>query len=344
MKSTLFDDVNWHNADFEQARRNTKNKTLSDQYAKLEASWWEQRHWGITVFLQTLLDAQHPLGDSILHEFRDLAARVPNNSGFVPVKVKVATQQRFVCGTTEISFDRTGAISHLVVNGTVWAQSGHALMQLKYRSYSAADVSNFLENFCHSNASWIQHDYGKPGLPPDVQGKIWVPSLKALFASEGHDDHGRQCSFLLQTAFEPEASSMYGAAAGWTRVNIDATTGDIDVAVNMFNKSTTRLPEAMFVQILPPQASSAGTTWEVNKLGTWVDIQRDVVKGGTKHLHGIEQQPSLRIIDSNQQQMSITALDAAVLNVGELTAYPAPVDVDANVSAYGASFLLWDNL
>ena len=39
-----------------------------------------------------------------------------------------------------------------------------------------------------------------------------------------------------------------------------------------------------------------------------------------------------------------TSLDAAVLNFGELTAYPSPVLTEPDTDRFGASFLLWDNL
>ena len=37
-------------------------------------------------------------------------------------------------------------------------------------------------------------------------------------------------------------------------------------------------------------------------------------------------------------------MDAGVANFGNLTAYPSPVHTDADVQAFGSSFVLWDNL
>ena len=192
---------------------------------------------------------------------------------------------------------------------------------------------------CHSNATWIQHDYGKPGLPEDVVGKIWKPSLKNLYAKPV--GVGR-CSFVLETAFDPVASSEYGAAAGWTTVDVDSASGDVSVAINMFNKSATRIPEAMFVQMLPAPAVGRGS-WSVNKLGAHINAT-EVVNGGAKHLHGITRQPALSVTSAGGQRMSVSALDAAVLNFGELTAYPSPVLTEPDTDRFGASFLLWDNL
>ena len=57
VKSNLFDNVHWKNPAFE-AARSSANRSLAGQYATLESSWWEQRHWGVTVFMETLLAAQ----------------------------------------------------------------------------------------------------------------------------------------------------------------------------------------------------------------------------------------------------------------------------------------------
>ena len=71
-----------------------------------------------------------------------------------------------------------------------------------------ADVQDFLKGYCGSkwNSSWLQHDYGKPGLPADVQGKLWSPSLQELYVKStakrqqsgaGGGAGGTDCSFLL---------------------------------------------------------------------------------------------------------------------------------------------------
>ena len=175
--------------------------------------------------------------------------------GFKPGKAG----QVFKCAGVSIAFDESGAISELTdSHGHAWAGPGHTLAQLKYRSYSAADVGSFFASYCKSNAGWVQHDYGKPGLPDDVLGKIWTTSMSNLWSKQTADGckrrllrvrscgsfgngrgrvvaHARHCtgSFIAQTAFEPAASEEYGAAAGWTTVEVMA--GDrLEVEVGMF--------------------------------------------------------------------------------------------------------------
>ena len=122
--------------------RGVKDLLCNPRYAALEQSWWEQRHWGITVFMQTLLAAQHPFATSVSHEFKQLKPTIPATAGYEAGQAS----QVFTCGGTEIAFDSTGSISHLSRHGTEFADASHSLMQLKYRSYSAADVAAFLAN------------------------------------------------------------------------------------------------------------------------------------------------------------------------------------------------------
>ena len=168
------------------------------------------------------------------------------------------------CGSTQIAFDASGAISQLTENGYEWADAEHTLLSLRYRSYSAADVAAFFATYCKSSAGWVQHDYGKPGLPDDIEGKVWPTSMTALYvkaaSGAGTDADGSgTCSFRIKSAFDPIASEQYGAAAGWVSVDINSSakgnvgtaatpTTTLNVEVGMFNKSTTRLPEAMFMQ------------------------------------------------------------------------------------------------
>ena len=105
------------------------------------------------------------------------------------------------------------------------------------------------------------------------------------------------------------------------------------------NRFAARLPEAMFVQFRPADTTAA---WAANKLGEWVG-PAEIVNGGTKHLHGVTEE-GLRVTSHDGHRMQVAALDAAVANFGELTAYPSPVNTTGDTRSSGSSFVLWDNL
>ena len=334
VKSNLFDNYDWLNADFDRAR--APGSPNASQYAILEESWWEQREWGITLAVDTLAAANHPLAATLVDGFSRLKPVVPDLVGFSAGKAG----EIYACGNTSIAFDGSGAIATLIDNQFVWADANHTLLSLKYRSYSAADVAAFFATYCKSNESWVQHDYGKPGLPSSVLGQIWPTTMTGLYMRSGPNG---VCSFRVESAFAADASENYGAAAGWTTIDITPSSGDqstsIVIEVGMFNKSTTRLPEAMFMQFQP---TPANTEWTVDKLGEWVRPS-EIVNGGSKHLHGV-MEGGLRATTDNGRSLNIAALDAAVANFGELNAYPSPVNTTADTRSFGSSFCLWDNL
>merc|ERR1712032_988655 len=103
-----------------------------------ESSWWEQRHWGVTIAVDTLAAAKHPLAERIRDGFANIEHEFPSLQGY-----EVGQAGDIVkCGNFEIGFDKSGAVSHLVRDGVPWADANHAILQLKYRSYSANDGSD----------------------------------------------------------------------------------------------------------------------------------------------------------------------------------------------------------
>ena len=68
---------------------------------------WEQRHWCVTTFMETLLAAKHPFADGILAEFEELQPSPPSDlSGYR----RGNAGDVFQCGSMRIGFDGAGAI------------------------------------------------------------------------------------------------------------------------------------------------------------------------------------------------------------------------------------------
>ena len=59
----------------------------ASQYEALEASWWEQRDWGITLVVDTLAAAGHPMATKLAREFSKLEPQIPSLQGFVAGRV-----------------------------------------------------------------------------------------------------------------------------------------------------------------------------------------------------------------------------------------------------------------
>ena len=353
VKSYLKDNTNWKNVDFDRAR--ATGGVNASQYAALETSWWEQRQWGISTAVDTLKSLQHPMYADIMKEFEALGVSVPDvSTGFSVGKANVA----YSCGQSSLTFGDDGSISSMsdksnssMSGEKMWADEAHLLAAIRYRTYSSSDVKHFQNSYCKSNASWVNHDYGKPNMPKDTLGKIWTPRMDQLYVEKPTTT---SCTFILHATFEEVATNEYGAMSDiWTNVTVLVESNGglkkVYVAMNMMNKTTTRLPESLFVQFHPLLGHGGGGTggsgevlssWEVNELGSW-SSPNDIVNGGSKRQFGSNM---VRVKDENGSQMSITSVDTVVSSFGKLQGYPIPTNETADTSHFGMSFLLSNNL
>ena len=95
---------------------------------------------------------------------------------------------------------------------------------------------------------------------------------------------GTSDEFLVALDMPEEAFTKYGAPRQ-VFVNFEFHDAAIDITFTCWNKTATRLPEALwlsFIPLLPPDASL-----RLDKLGEWVDPTH-VVKNGSAHLHGVQ--------------------------------------------------------
>lgn len=65
------------------------------------------------------------------------------------------------------------------------------------------------------------------------------------------------------------------------QVDVPATSGAaVNISISVLNKTTTRLPEAMFLTFNPPEVTDA----VLDKLGEPVNTN-DIISGGSQKLH-----------------------------------------------------------
>ena len=115
---------------------------------------------------------------------------------------------------------------------------------------------------------------------------------------------------------------------------------EIDVDVSLLNKTSTRLPEATFLQFNPNENIKG--EWSMNKLNSWIG-NSDIVNGGSQHLHGITDS-GIRFESITGKTLQIKSLDLAVASFGELVGYPTPTNVTADTEKFGTSFYIEGNL
>ena len=99
VKSNLKDNANWKNPDFYKAKR--PPAATAPQYEVLEDSWWEQRQWGITLAIDTLVSGRHRMAGPLVTEMNKLKPEVPSPAGFI----KAAAGTPYTCGGETVQFD-----------------------------------------------------------------------------------------------------------------------------------------------------------------------------------------------------------------------------------------------
>jgi hypothetical protein len=83
-------------------------------------------------------------------------------------------------------------------------------------------VAEFFSQYCKSSAAWVQHDYGKPGLPADVPGVLSTPTLVNLWhkpvgnSAGAAGAAGDSCEFVAELTFSASARCSLSVLIGIT--------------------------------------------------------------------------------------------------------------------------------
>ncbi|KAJ8311290.1 hypothetical protein KUTeg_011157 [Tegillarca granosa] len=117
---------------------------------------------------------------------------------------------------------------------------------------------------------------------------------------------------------------------------------EIDVSLQWFGKTTTRLPESLNFVFIPTQ-NTDGAHWMIHKLGQWID-PLNVVLNGSQRLHVVDR--GVYYINSKSQGMEIVSYDAGLVNVltpdWGVNAFSLPLKPIMSVD--GMAFNLYNNL
>ena len=340
VKSFLHDTTHWTNA----ALRAALAANLPNFNATV-STWLEQRRWCVDLAIAAA--AGTPLAAPLAATLADLRVGAatpppPRALGFAPL----APGAPFDAGRFRVGFDAaTGAVATLVdgATGVAWAApaDGTALLWAHYVALDAADFTNFTGTepdgyypLPGTPPSYFPLDFGKPNLT--AAGTAHVEAPAALASLWVKDDAGASAvSFLVETRFAAALVADYGApAAVWTRLDVPRGAGGINVTVEVYNKTMSRVPEGVFLRF----NASAPAGVRVVKLGADVDPY-DVVDGGNHHAHGADAVAAL----AGARRLTLAAGAAGVAAVGRPWPLPAPVWANATDPREGAAFMLFAN-
>jgi hypothetical protein len=156
----------------------------------------------------------------------------------------------------------------------------------------------------------------------------------------GVESESGRVTFVVDVSFPEEAVVLAGAPVQtfitWT-FSGDKSVAEFNVTIEVFNKTATRLPEAMFFRWLLP-GGARGIS--VQKLDEWLD-PLDVVMGGNQRMHSLSR--GGLSLPAHGTSLNISSPDTRLVCVGEPTSFPTPTDVPADASQ-GVANVLWNNI
>lgn len=278
-----------------------------------EQSWSEQRAFGTVHAMAALGD--HPLRAQIEAAAAQIVPVHPNPpaAGFTPVQNPASTAFTVSLpggGSVGLGVDATGAISSLTVGGATIADAGHVLGKLVYQTVNDTDVDAQHITVDNGLGCCCCYGWGSMQKVANPVSSRTPATLLALWSSQAGTALTAPATLLAQVTFSPVLNTAYGAPAeAWLNYTINAD-GSVGVEVQMFNKTSTRLGEAIYLDFSTPPVAS--TAWFAEVLGHYVD-PLDVVIRGSQRQHGVGDSV-VYVNTASGAGLSIDTLDAPVFS------------------------------
>uniref|UniRef100_A0A6B2KYT1 Glycoside hydrolase family 38 N-terminal domain-containing protein n=1 Tax=Arcella intermedia TaxID=1963864 RepID=A0A6B2KYT1_9EUKA len=269
----------WSNIQFQQHRH-------EDNYQLLEAGWREKRS-----FLQTipsyLLNSEHT-------QHQELGLLLHNKlQQMIPIKADLSSYHKIhwspqeIYNTKYFSFqiDSTGAINYLLQTQPskyLWADRLHLLAKFMYQTFSYMDYHNFNSVYNNRCLKFVCGDFAKPNMNITYNiRKDWDPLLGGVYAKKYEDRE----EYLLTLSVDPDAVSLFGGPAQlYLYFNFPFSGPQIEIKLQWFEKTATRLPEAMWMKFTPLVVDTK--FWQMDVMGHPVSPY-EVAVNGSRHLHSI---------------------------------------------------------
>lgn len=228
--------------------------------------------------------ADHPLAADISARMTSWAPvrPSPEDNGFIPLPPSVWGESINVstgAGVVNIAFDSaTGGLSALTLpggGGGALADASHRMAVLVYRQYNDTDYAA-VEN---CPACYVHPGAAAAAAPPSAST---AALLVGLWAAAGT----APTKFLAQVQFPFSLVAEAGAPAdAWIGYTVTPV-GELEIDVQLFDKTPTRLGEAIFLEWNTLMPAVPNGRWHVQKIATWVD-PLDVFVNGAHRQHSV---------------------------------------------------------
>lgn len=326
------------NADWGNAKFHAGLAANNSVYNLMESSWNEQRLWGIEYPVKQLATegTEHPLLPLIEAEFLAMKPTLvdPAAMGFVRSEVGSLISLPLGGAYSGLVIDNNGAITSLECanGGGSVASPDQKLGALYYQTLVLDDFLTFQSEYLIPGSGG-GNEFGKPAsfmmAEPTPKRRLEMPVLANLWSKAN--------TVLADVRFSAEAHIDAGAPE-WARINYTATHDGLSIELTLVNKTSTRMPEALYFGF-NPRGSGTGI-WSMDKLGSAVS-PLDVIDGGSKGLHCVS--AAGVSLNANGTLRSFGSPDAALVRWDKMLPFPTPLHRQPNLSL-GMSWNLYNNI
>ena len=319
---TQYGGSTWTNAALSKSLANCSIDSTSNPGCLAEISWRDQRVWGIDFALDALRSETkppHPLLAMAEEELVHLRPMTPSTTG-LRRQLDVTKVMAVASGAATVGFDSAGAISHLQTapNNVTWATSSHLLAEPVVHVSSAAQRSSWALEYLATGppvAGWIGRMFFKTGCPNGT-GLGYRP-MAEMWQS---DDSGTVDTVLFRQKLPTRVVADFGGASDlWQKYTFarsrDGSTLHINITLWAFNKTRTRITESWWLRFHPFLSSDVTNSMRLDKLGSLID-PRQVLRNGSKTLHGLWRGIVYGINISDTDNLRISSPDVPVVKIG----------------------------
>ena len=320
------------------AWNNTEFATMqgSPAYQALLSTWLEQRDWSVNFPLQAL-PPTHPIARAAPRRFASLRPTSPPSTSGMQLG---DLGSWYKVGNISLQMGTDGGLVGLQVGSTVIADGVSPFTSLVYQLFDESGYAAFLEQYiaCNiqSECDWAVWDYGKVGL--DVHSTLGAHTVRPLLQSFYTEQTSTYLRLLVNATFDdPIYVDQAGAPAQlWVDYEVDTKLFQLSIHLSWFNKTSTRLPEALWMTFNSTQTGTEPDVFQVTKLGVSVD-PRLVLNNGSSHLHG-------SAYASQNSRFVVQPLNVPLLCLGKPTPFPSPLpqnDKPQNGISYNLVNNIW---
>jgi len=192
--------------------------------------------------------------------------------------------------------------------------------------FSSQDYDEFEKNYSYvgplgfAKASIDYDDQAKAGIENyGARHAVFNSTLVSLWSRNNSQDG---TVVLAQIVFDDSAHALLGApASAWMTMT---ATGPESTALNitllLVNKTATRLPESLFLEFKPINATSG--RWIMEKMGQQMDPSQ-ILEGGSTHLHVLSD-GGARLHVATNFSLRLASQDVGVVCFGPPNPFPTP--------------------